>query len=486
MTSRARRPRARGGARGENATTDSGASTRRSRFGLALIAVALTVAVVRLGRLLATWATDVYVWDQWDFLDPLFRPRSCIELFRWQHGPHRMGLGLPMMVAVETWTRWNAVAIGWLNLAVLLLAALLALGLKRRLGGRLDFIDAAVPLLFLASSQWHALFGVPNTSHGPLPLLLVTAFALLLTLPASWTRTLLLLVVDLCAIYTGMGLWLGALAPVVLLCEARRRDERVRALVGLAACLLLAASFLLGYESRPGPCLDGRLSFPVWERPAFFALLFARAFGVTQVSGAGVLLGALLAAPVCWLALSGLAALVRRDQERATSALFVLAAFSVAFAAATTIGRGCFGASGALEARYVPYLVPGLFAAFVRWAPAAALRPARPLRLAGVCAVVAVYVALDFRPRPLEQREWAATRDGRRQWIACVVAGGPPARCQRELGVTVHPDPKATRLGEKVAMMRRERLGFFASPVAEPDGSAGAGASDERPQPDQR
>jgi hypothetical protein len=407
---------------------------RLRRGALAAIAVALAVAALRLGRWLATWGVDVWVWDQWDFLEPFFGHASLLELFRWQHGPHRMGLGLPLMLAVETWSGASATALGWLNLGLLALACGPALALLRRLSGRLEPADAIVPLACLGSAQWHALFGVPNASHGPLPLLLVLAFAWALACRPSWPRTAALVLVDLCAVYTGMGIWLGGLAPLALLAELRRPGERARALAGALACALVAASFLVGYETRPGPCLDGRLTATAWERMRFFALLFARAAGVTQPSALALALGGALAAAAGALALAPLASLVRADGRRSENALALLAAFSLVFAAATAVGRGCLGAPGALEARYVPYLLPALV----------------------------LYLALDFAPRPAERREWTAARDGRRRWIACVVAGGPPARCQRELGVTVHPNPRDTRLGAKLSFLRARGLGFFA------------------------
>src|SRR6186997_3479827 len=63
---------------------------RRIRLVLALVTAAL---FARLLFIIHRYGVDVFVWDQWDFLDALFHPRSLWTMFNWKHGPHRMGVG---------------------------------------------------------------------------------------------------------------------------------------------------------------------------------------------------------------------------------------------------------------------------------------------------------------------------------------------------------------------------------------------------------
>src|SRR5438876_10162794 len=105
----------------------------------------------RLAFLIHHYSINLYISDQWDFLDPLFTPRSFWEQFSWQHGSHRMGLGLPLMVAAERATRWNQTTIAWLNGAAVAFAAVVAVLLKRRVAGSLTWNDVVIPILFLNS-----------------------------------------------------------------------------------------------------------------------------------------------------------------------------------------------------------------------------------------------------------------------------------------------------------------------------------------------
>ena len=63
----------------------------------------------RLLRFIGEKSVNVLFWDQWDFYDPLFEHKGLCELFRWQHGPHRMGIGLVLTKVVAELSRWDTV-----------------------------------------------------------------------------------------------------------------------------------------------------------------------------------------------------------------------------------------------------------------------------------------------------------------------------------------------------------------------------------------
>lgn len=60
---------------------------------IAVSSVAAALAV-RLFALVDRHAVNILFWDQWDFFGPLFRDHNLWDIFSWQSGPHRMGIGL--------------------------------------------------------------------------------------------------------------------------------------------------------------------------------------------------------------------------------------------------------------------------------------------------------------------------------------------------------------------------------------------------------
>jgi hypothetical protein len=431
----------------------------QQRFALALVISAFAIACVRLAILVDAYAVNVLVWDQWDFLTPLFEPRSLWDTFRWQHGPHRMGVGLLSMLAVQRWTSWNAGALGWLNLGVTAVAGIVAVGLRRRLPGRgeLAWYDALIPVLFLNSSQWAVFIDVPDASHGPMPVMLVLLFALLLTLPGSWRRTTALLLVDFLAVYTGFGLLLGILAPALFGLELRHR-ERSRNAVAVAVSLAILVSFLHGYRWRAGPCFGGVRAYDVGQLPWFFALLFGRAIGATREISPWSFLGALVGLTVIALAVVATIRMIR-SRDGGWQPIWVLAMFSLLFTVSTTLGRGCLGTRAALSSRYVPYAVPGLFAVFLCFAPTVGRFEWKPLRHAALLLMIA-YVLQDFWPRSVDRRQMTRIASNRTAWADCVRAGGDLLACQ-PAGFSLHPHIRASRVREKLESLRNQRRGLF-------------------------
>jgi hypothetical protein len=338
---------------------------QRARGVWLALAAVIVVLVVRLFVLIHRYGVNVYVWDQWDFLDALFEPRSLWRLFNWKHGPHRMGIGLPLMLAVERATRWNAVAIAYLSAVVTAIAAVLAVHLKYRVSKSLGWTDLLIPFLVLNTSQWQVFLATPNPSHGPLPLLLVIAFCIVLMAEPGVARTLGLAVLGVLTLYTGFGLWLGVIAPLVFLLELRaaERERRVLALVALLASLAALGAFFT--NNRFGRSGRAVLSDPhPWRYPAFVVVLFARAVGATRLSGPLIALGAPLLIGLVWVIVASFAEDFRRKDaaSAAPRVVWVLGTFTLLFVAATAAGRACHGMRIRVLSHYVPYVVPGLLA----------------------------------------------------------------------------------------------------------------------------
>src|SRR5438067_904303 len=71
--------------------------------------VAFAVACFKIFRLVYLYAVNVFVADQWDFNNgTLFQRHSILQAFRWQHGPHRQGLGAILQLLFEPLIRWNS------------------------------------------------------------------------------------------------------------------------------------------------------------------------------------------------------------------------------------------------------------------------------------------------------------------------------------------------------------------------------------------
>jgi hypothetical protein len=118
------------------------------RLGAPLVVFAL--CLTRLSGLASRYAVNIFFADQWDFdRATLFERHSLWQMFNWQHGPQRQGLGALLSAAVEPLFRWNSCAEAYLVIALVALAAVGALALKRRLYGPLTVWDVVIPLAFL-------------------------------------------------------------------------------------------------------------------------------------------------------------------------------------------------------------------------------------------------------------------------------------------------------------------------------------------------
>src|SRR5438045_4056991 len=104
-----------------------------------LLCVCYIVVGAKFFRFISRYSVNLFYWDHWDFENgPLFEHHSLWEIFRWQHGPHRQGLGGVVSALVDPLFHWSSRAQAFEAGILVLLASFCALWLKRRVCGRLE------------------------------------------------------------------------------------------------------------------------------------------------------------------------------------------------------------------------------------------------------------------------------------------------------------------------------------------------------------
>jgi len=217
-----------------------------AKGGPLLVAVVFAALAFRLFRLTSQYAVNIFFWDQWDFNDAaLFEHRSLWQIFRFQHGPHRQGLGGILAALVDPWFRWDSRTEAFLATALVAIAALGMLYLKYRLFGAISWTDAAIPMIAFTPAAWEALWTTVNFAHGTLPVLLIVLYCIVWTWRNERTKYALITLLNFVTLYTGFGLFIGLLTPVLLFARYRenRKSYILTCLVVSIACL---ASFFVG------------------------------------------------------------------------------------------------------------------------------------------------------------------------------------------------------------------------------------------------
>ena len=214
-----------------------------------MLAIAVTIAALGTRFFLVIWkySVNVFFYDQWEYLTPFFRHQPGIaELFFWQHGPHREGIGLLADKFLYPLTHWNARVDSFLIGGVIVAAMLLALELKHKLFGALSYSDVAIPVIFLTLAQFETLIGTPNPAHSAFPLLLTMLFCLALLGRKPLLKYSLVLALNFLLVFTGFGFFMGAVTLGVFLLEcfwSWRRMTSVPLSQSLTALIVAAASW---------------------------------------------------------------------------------------------------------------------------------------------------------------------------------------------------------------------------------------------------
>jgi hypothetical protein len=424
-----------------------------------LVAVVFVTLAVRLFRLTAHYAVNIFFWDQWDFNDAsLFERGNLWEIFRFQHGPHRQGLGGVLAALVEPWFCWNSRTEAFVATAIVVIVGLSMLYLKYRLFGPITWTDLAIPILVFTPAQWESAWNTVNFSHGTLPVLLIVAYCLAWTWRNERFKYGLITAISFVTLYTGFGLFLGLVTPVLLLAKFReKRGERsgTYLLACAAISIVCLASFFVGYRNDDASGCESLLAASPAEYLQFLCLMFATPFGIrgldpaSTIAGGAVLAGVVASGAIGWKR-------ILRGGSAIDYVLATLSTYSLLFCIAATLGRTCTGLVDAHASRYSDYkelAVLGLL--FWVWTLP------RPKWRTVLAATVPVLLIPSLFITAYDAETFQQLYRLKTGWRACYLAGRPIDVCDDENG-PLYPLPERTHLQRKLDYLRAGRLNLFA------------------------
>jgi len=428
------------------------------------LTVALATDAVLAFRLFLTIRTEtvnIFYWDQWDFNDPiLFHPQSLWQAFGHQHGPHRQGLGALVGLLVGRLSHWNTRSDAFAIAIIVVIASLCALWLKKRLFGFLAYSDVIIPMLFFTRVQWETYLGTTNPAHGSLPLLLIVLYCLAWTCRRDILKYPLVLILNFLAIYTGFGLFLGFVTPVLLAIDAFDRGGRSQGIpwYAMAACslsIVSIVSFFVDY-ARNLDCLSFIHSHPVsyvlFVSMMFSGFLAARGYYFSAATGA-VVVAILLA--VVLVRLTRMLDRSNKERNISTSVIIVaLLAFSLLFGAGTATGRICVASSPAQTSRYMIYLVPAFLGIYLH-----AFSLQGKVRRASISTLLVLSLLASFPTGVAHKGTIGTTRT---VWKNCYLRLEDVDRCDEITNFRLYPVPEATQLKEKLLYLKQHQLNLYA------------------------
>jgi hypothetical protein len=435
------------------------------------VSIAFIFYAARMFRLISRYAINVFFSDQWDFNDAtLFQKHSLWQIFTWQHGPHRQGVGALFEKMVDPLFAWNSRTESFVVGGVITVAAICALWLRRRLYGELSVFDIVIPAILFIPGQWATWFMTTNFAHGPFPLLLILLYCLSWTSGRRGVRYPLILSINFVTIYTGFGVFLGVITPILLILDhwASTPQARLSKIYFTSAFLVALASlgsFFLGYRLLPGlQCFSFEPQSPT-AYLAFVPLMFANFFGLRHITVPTQVIGTMILAAVLvslitfvWSLLRQNSSELARDDRNRALIIVGLIAYTLLFCVNAAYGRLCGGLKVASSSRYVIYLEPaalGFYFSLLSLRHAAA----RKFLLSGFLVAV---VAASFY---LDRGGMGFSKNVKEHWKACYLQTEDIEQCNNLAGFPIYTNSprqtQQTHLREKLEFLKKTRQNLY-------------------------
>jgi hypothetical protein len=430
--------------------------------------ILLVFILLRWFFLIDTYSVNMLFWDQWDFLEALFANKGPWELFSWQHGPPRQGIGFFLTKAIADLSGWNTRVESFMIGAVVCLAALTAVFLKLRLVGNITVLDVIIPLFYLSPLQFGLVANTQNVSHGAMPLLLVTLFCLCWTIKNITLRYALCAMINFMTIYTGFGIFIGCIVPLLFLSEiilaVRLVDKRrtVLSVFFFLVSIFSMLSFFINYtfnSAAEGFIFPAPDSFMYIK---FILITFATYCGirmshiVSYIIATPVVIGVIYAVVRTGLDIVRSLFQEKNVQEIMTGQIILVPAlFTLIFSLNLAIGRVCLGLGAATASRYTSYMTPAFFSLYLF----AVTRKKIPVQLVGFCIICFFITTFSIGNHNRVYAERLS--QGKQKWKQTYLQTENILLADRLSGFEIHPNPQQTHLKEKLDYLKKNKLNLY-------------------------
>jgi hypothetical protein len=410
------------------------------------------------------YAVNLFISDDWIFYDVLSTKSPWWKTFVLQDGPHREGLGVVLVSFMLKFTSWNSRVEGFAIGITIVLATVFAIYLKVRVFGRICFSDVIIPFMFLTLAQWEIFLGGPGPSDQAFPLLLTMAYCLAWIQKGPTLRLVQVLVINFLLIFTGFGLFIGAITLLVLAVEcyhnARAKDGKsaLISLVGLLLAAASAASFFLHYVFSPAAnCFHFPYGKPV-RYSWFMALMFARFIGIKHHLAFASITGFVILILLIACLIRHVALLWRKGwTEPASLVIATLIAYPLLYAFATAVGRICFGIEASQSSRYMTLVIPAFLGVYFHLLA----QPRARWRVVSLAVLFAVVFSGSVQRNHKEMEGVAAAR---RDWKWCYLKTENVRSCNASAKTEIYLPGQEDQLQRKLQQLKQNRLNLYATP----------------------
>ncbi len=429
-----------------------------TRAAAVVVWVVTAALALRFCWIVTRYAVNLFFFDEWDIYGGLFQGWPWWRFFLQEHGPHRQGLGVTVVVWLLRANRWDSRVQAYAVAAAIIVAALLAIRVKTKVFGKMRFSDVIIPILFLGLGQWEILLAAPGPSAQAFPLFLLMLYCLAWVQERVWPRYIGICLLNFLLIYTGYGIFVAGITLVLLAidCWQTRKvgGSLIAPTVAWLASAAALASFFSGYVFSPAAdCYQ----FPyrnLGAYPLFMGLMFAKYLGIKHVSTLAAIIGMAVIAVVVTILARSFWIMLQGDTR--ARLVVVLTGYTLIYAGAAAIGRVCLGLEAAESSRNATLLIPGFLGIYFYL-----LKSERRRHRAWLVSLLLLVVAPSSVQRYHKEIEGFSAM--KRDWKNCYRSTEDIQYCNQSSHLQLYPRPEATHLHEKLKFLKQNHLNLYAN-----------------------
>jgi hypothetical protein len=411
------------------------------------------------------YSVNLFFSDDWVYFDVLSQRLSYWQMFVMQHGPHREGVGMVLASYLLRLSSWNSRVEAYLQGTVIVAAALLALWLKVRIFGPLQFADLIIPLMFLSLAQWELLAGGPGPSPQAFPLMLIMAYCLAWLQRNSGCRLASVVLINFLLIFTGYGIFIAGITILLLgveFCRGLQLREKQRIVSSLSALLVALASialFFRGYVFSPAAeCYRFPWGNPL-NYPVFIAMMLARFVGIKHQAVLATMVGLALLTALIGLVARHASRILRLtfSSDNATRTIFILGGYALIQATAVAIGRICLGMETSQSSRYMTLLIPAFLSLYFGIVAGPAAHKWRKAALA------LLFIGVLAGSIQRNHKELEGVAKARETWKECFISRENVDFCTAITGTEIYLPTQHRQLMRKLQYLKTNRLNLYST-----------------------